>query len=188
MKVTVLPLLDGDVLDDVLEPLQGVAHAEQRVEAHVDLALAAGGDFVVHGLDGHADALQDFDHLVAQVDHGVGRRAGEVALLVARLVAEVGELFAAGVPAAFDRVDRVEGLVGAGGVADVVEDEEFRLRAEVGGVGNAGRLQVGFGLLGDEARVAGVAFLGDRVDDVADQAQGRDLDERVDLGGAAGRA
>jgi hypothetical protein len=158
MKVTVLPLRNRHVLDNVLEPLQGVAHGKQRIEAHVDFALAAGGDFVVGGLDTHADALQHLHHFVTQVDQRVGRRAGEVAFLVARLVAEVGEFFAAGVPDAFDGIDGVEGLVAARGVADVVEDEEFRLGTEVGGVGNAGRLQVGFGLPGQQSADRGCSL------------------------------
>ena len=39
-------------------------------------------------------------------------------------------------------------------ILDTVENEELGFRTEVGGVAQAGRLQVGFGALGDGARVA----------------------------------
>ena len=67
--------------------------------------------------------------------------------------------------------------------ADVVEDEELRLRTEVGRVGDLRVLQIALGALGDAARVAAVALLGHRIDDVADQVQGGDLGERVHEGG-----
>ena len=56
---------------------------------------------MVLALDLDSDFLQLQNHLVAQVVLGVGGRNGEVAFLVARLVTEVGEFFAAGVPGAF---------------------------------------------------------------------------------------
>jgi hypothetical protein len=49
MKVAGLPYL-FDVPDDVLV-LQDVVHVHQRGILHVGLALAAGGDLVVLGLD-----------------------------------------------------------------------------------------------------------------------------------------
>ncbi len=173
---------ESDVADDVLEPLQGVTHGKQGVEAHVDFTLTAGGDFVVRGFDAHADALQHLHHLVAQVDQRVGGRDGEIAALVRRFVAEVGELLAARVPGPLDGVNQVEGLVVGGRITDLVEDEEFRLGSKVSGIGDAGRFQVGFCLAGDETRIASIAFLGDRVVDIADKAEGRDLGKRVDLG------
>jgi hypothetical protein len=55
-------------------------------------------------------------------------------------------------------------------VADVVEDEELRLGADVDGVGEPVWSDVLLGLLGDVARVAAVGLAGDRVDhDVADE-------------------
>jgi hypothetical protein len=45
--------------------------------------------------------------------------------------------------------------------AHVVEDEELGFRAEVDGVADAARrLQIGFGLLGDRARVAAIGLAG----------------------------
>ena len=88
------------------------------------------------------EALHDEDHLRAQVLEVVHGRDGEVPLLVAGLEAEVRLLVAPGVPNALDRVDLVEGRALVLGEANVVEDEELGLGAEVDGVGDTGRLQV----------------------------------------------
>jgi hypothetical protein len=77
-------------------------------------------------------------------------------------------------------------LTGAGHVdlpLHGVEDEEFRLRAEVGGIAQAGRFQVGFGALGDRARVAVVALAIRRFDHVALHEQRGLFHERVDVRG-----
>ena len=113
---------------------------------------------------------------------------GEIAFLVAELVAEVGPFVAAGVPGAFDAVDEVVAGVLVLIVADVVEDEELQLGAEVGDVGDAGRLHVVDGLAGDVARIARVVLLGERVLDVADHGQRRVLAERIEEGGLRLRA
>src|SRR6185312_9486053 len=170
------------VLDDVLEPHERVGHLQHRQKAHVDLALPAGRHLVVQGLDVDPRLLQRRHHLGAQVDERVGRRHREVAALVVRLVAEVGELLAARVPAPLDAVDEVERLVRLRVVADVVEDEELGLGPEVADVGEARRLQVLLRLADDVARIARVRLLGDRIGHVADQRQRRILRERIELG------
>ena len=109
-------------------------------------------------------------------------RHREVALLGAGLVAEVRALVAAGVPHALDRVDHVERLVRPVLEADVVEDEELGLGPEVGGVGDAGRLQVLLGLLGDVPRVTRVALAGHRIGHEAVDHERLAGPERVDVG------
>jgi hypothetical protein len=96
-----LAVLAGNVLDDVLVPHQVVAHFQQRREAHVDLGLARSGHLVVLLLYGDADPLHRHHHFLADVVLRVGGRHREVALLVARLVAQVRPLIAAAVPDAF---------------------------------------------------------------------------------------
>jgi hypothetical protein len=109
---------------------------------------------------------QEQAHLVAHVGEVVDRRDREVAPLHPRLVAQVAALLdLAGVPHGGLGVEVVEALVGRGLEPHVVEDEELRLGAEVGGVGDPGRLQVGLGLRRDVARVAAVGLVGERVDD-----------------------
>jgi hypothetical protein len=62
----------------------------------------------------------------------------------------------------FGRVELEAGVVGGCLViAHVVEHEELGFGAEIDGVADAGRLQIGFGLLGDAARVAVVGLAGD---------------------------
>ena len=62
-----LAVLLGDVLDDVLVPLQRVGHLHQRQEPHVDLGLTGGGHLVVLLLHADADPLHRHDHLLADV-------------------------------------------------------------------------------------------------------------------------
>ncbi len=170
----------GDVLDDVFVFQDVVGHVDQRRKAHVDFALAAGGDLVVLGLDLQAALDHGEHHFGAQIVQRVGRRHREVTFLVTQLVTKIGLLVAAGVPGAFHAVEIVVAGVLGLIIADVVEDEEFQLRAEIGGVGDAGLLHEVDGLAGHVARVARVVFLGKRVLDVADHRQGRVLAERID--------
>ena len=179
-----LVVLLGDVLDDVLVEAHLVAHLHELVEPQVDFALAGGGDFVVLGFDVEPALDHRDHHLVADVHQGIGRRHGEVAFLVAQLVAEVGfalrRVILAAVPLAFFAVDVEVAAVGRLIEADVVEDEELGFGADEAGVGDAGALQVIHRLAGDVARIARVVFARDRVLHVADHAERRDLGERID--------
>ncbi len=83
MKVTVLPCFIGDVADDVFVEHHVVGRFDERVEALVDLALAAGGDFVVMALDVEAAGDHGLDHFGAQVLVMIGGRDREIAFLVA---------------------------------------------------------------------------------------------------------
>ena len=89
MNVAVLPCFLATFLTMYLYFEHVVGHLDQRGEAHVDLALAAGGDFVVLGLDLQAALDHGQHHLGADVVQRVGRRHREIAFLVAELVAEV---------------------------------------------------------------------------------------------------
>src|SRR5258708_11697772 len=127
--------------------------------------MAGGRDLVVLALDLDAAPLPRPAHLGAQVLLAVDRGDREVALLVARLVAQVGPLRgllavpvrlvgAARLPLALARLDLVVPVVRAGVVADAVEDEELGLGPEVRDVADAALLQILLGLLRDEARIA----------------------------------
>src|SRR5206468_12869633 len=65
--------------------------------------------------------------------------------------------------------DLVEAVVGTAIVGDAVEDEELRLRPEIGDVADAGRLEVLLRFLRDEPGVARILLLRNRIDDVADK-------------------
>ena len=90
MKVTVLPAFQAMFLTTYLYFSTLSASLQQRVEAHVDLGLAGGADLVVVHLDLDADLLELQDHLGLRRswNWSIGGQR-EVALLVARLVAEV---------------------------------------------------------------------------------------------------
>src|SRR5690606_13293094 len=114
----------------------------------------------------------------------VYRRNREVTALDARTVAAVGALeVVTGNPGSFFGVDLVHLAAHARAPLDAVEYEEFRLRTEQGGVGNAGGLQVFLGALADGTRVTVVALDGGRLDDVAAHDHGADIGERIHHGG-----
>src|SRR5690606_25367183 len=84
-----------------------------------------------------------------------------------------------GNPGSFFRVNLVHLAAHARAPLDAVKHEEFRLRTEQGGVGDAGGLQVFLGAHTDGARVTVVALHGGRLDDVAAHDHGADIGERV---------
>src|SRR5208283_4402987 len=112
----------------------------------------------------------------------VGRWAGEIALLVPQLVAQVRAFRAAGIPDSFGRVDVVVPRLGRLVVADVVEDVELGLRTPVADIRDAGALQVVLGLLGDVPGVAGVPLPRHGIPHATDHAQRGYLEDRVDVG------
>ncbi len=107
MKVTVLPYFLATFLMMYLYIiiLSAIVTRSSNLRSISD--WPAGGHLVVLGLDVHAAVDHRLHHLVADVHHLVGRRHGEVAFLVAQLVAQVRLLLAAAVPLALDAVDVV---------------------------------------------------------------------------------
>ena len=136
-------------------------------------------------LQAEAGLDQVLQHPVTQVDIVVGGSNREIPTLGADLVATVEAAVVlrrlAGVPPSRDRVDLVEGAVGARVEAHRVEDVELGLSTEVGGVGDPGALQVILRLAGDVARVARVGLEGEGVMHEEVQIQRLGLIEEVDL-------
>jgi hypothetical protein len=93
----------------------------------------------------------------------------------------------AGAPGRFFGFDLDEGTGHVGTPTHAVEDEEFGFRAEVGGIAQAGGLQVGFSALGDGARIAVVALAVGRLDHVTLHEESGLFHERVDVGGVGVR-
>ena len=131
-----LVVLIGDVADDVFIQHHVVGRFHQRVEALIDLALAAGGDFMMMALNVETAANHGFHHFGAQVLVMIGGRDRKIAFLVARPVAQV-VLRAAGIPAALFGIDEVVAGVLILIEAHAVEDEELGFGAEVGRVRDA---------------------------------------------------
>jgi len=167
-----------------MQQLVGLLH--KGAELGADLALASGGHFVVLDFHFNADLFQGLAHFRTQVVQRIGRRHREVATLHARTVAAVGAIqLGATVPGRLFGIDLEEGVAHFIGEADRIEDEEFRFRTEEGLLGDAGRLQVGLGALGDAARATAIGLHGGRVQDVAADHQGRIGVEGIHVG--AGR-
>ena len=124
-----LAVLIRHVADYVLVEHHVVGRLHERVVALINFALTAGGDFVMMAFDCEAALDHGRHHLAAKVLIVVGRRDREVAFLVARTIAEIVVL-AAGVPAAFFRVDEVIAGMLVLIETDVVENEELGFRAE----------------------------------------------------------
>ncbi len=119
----------------------------------------------------------------------VDRGNREVAALDGRTVAGTAAAFGllTGGPGRFGRVDLQVATRHVDAPFDGVEDEEFGFRTEVGGVANAGGLQVGFGALGDRARIAVVAAAVGGIDDVTGKNDGGFVEEGIDIGGSGVR-
>ncbi len=129
------------------------------------------------------DIQAALDHLLhhfgAQVLIMVGRRDREVAFLVARPVAQI--IFgAAGVPAAFFRIDVIETGIRRLIETDVIEDKELGFGAKVSGVGDARILQIHLGFLRDPSRIAVVVLPRDGIDDVGRHHDGFRFVERIE--------
>ena len=143
--------------------------------------MLGGGDFVVVFLDDRAHLRHRGQHLAAHVLRRILRRNREVAALGAHAVAEVASLVGGvRVDRQLGGVDLEAGIVRVGGEADVVEDEELGFRTEEGCIADAGRLQIGLGLLGDAARIAVVGLAAGRIENVAVEHSGRGGEERID--------
>ncbi len=146
-----LAVLVGNVVHHVLEYLGPVGALDQGGEEGTDFALTGSGDFVVVNFDRYTEALKGQHHGGTDVVQAVDRGNREVAALDGRTVTSAAAAFSllAGSPGSFGRVD----LQVAAGHVDVpfnrVENEKFGLRTEIGGVADAGGLQIGFSTLGD---------------------------------------
>ena len=151
--------------------------------------MLGGGDLVVVLLDHGAHVGHRLQHLAAHVLAAVLRRHREIAALGADAVAEVAALVGrVGVLGQLGMVELEAGVVGIGAEAHVVEHEELGLGADEAGVADAGRLQIGFRLLGDAARVAAVGLAAGGVENVAVEHQRRGGEERVHAGRWSGPA
>ena len=170
-----------DIHDHVLEDLVHVGTTHQGVEAGADFALSGGRHLVMVNLDRNAHFLQRFAHDGTNVLQAVDRRHRKIPALGSRTVSDVRilESLPVRIPAAFVRVDLVHATVHLVCPTGTVEDEKFRLRAEIRGVGDARGLEVFLSLLGDAAGVPRVGAHGGRFDHVATQQERRLGVERI---------
>ena len=178
----------GDVVYAVLQGLNFISLGNQGVELHADLVLTGSRHFVVVNLNDQAHFFHGVAHSGTDFVVVIARRNREVAALDGRAVALVAAFdILVGHPGALLGVDLEHRAGDVRLELDLVEDEELRLRADEYGVTDAGAFQELFGALGDGARIAVVALHGARLDDVADQDQGRLFGERIQHGGFVDR-
>jgi len=172
-----------DLVNNILVDLHVVGAAGQLFELHAEFVLCS-GHFVVVLLGRNTHFVHHGQHLGADVLCAIDRRNREVTALGARTVAQVaGFVFGTHVGRQFGAVEDETCVVRVGIEANIVEHEEFGFGTNVNGVSESTRLDVGFCLLGRHARVAVVAFAGDRVDDVAEDCHGGLSKERVHVSG-----
>ncbi|MNS82127.1 hypothetical protein D3C72_1158620 [compost metagenome] len=176
----------GHVVHDVLDDLRPVGALDQRAELGADFQLAGAGHFMVVHFNRHAHLFHQQAHFRTHVLERINRGNGEVAALDCGTMARVAAFeFQAGRPRGFFGLDLDERARHVGVPGHAVEHEEFGFRTEVGGVAQAGGLQVGFGALGQRTRVAVIALQVRGFHDVARQDQGRLFAERIQVGGRA---
>src|SRR6185312_16816444 len=89
-------------------------------------------------------------------------------------------IFGAGVIGAFGGVDVIVSLVHLRIETNVVEDEEFSFRAEIGRVADARRIDIFLGRLGDRTRAAVIGLARGGLGHVAEDRKRRLREERVD--------
>ncbi len=169
----------------VLQGLNFVSLGYQRVELNADFVLAGSRHFVVVNFDGQAHFFHGITHGSTDFVIVIDRRNREVTTFDARAVALVASFeVAVGIPGSLLREDFEHGTGDVGLELHFVKNEELRLGANKYSVTNAGGLQILFATLGDAAWVALIALHGRRLDDVANQNQGRLFGEGVHNRGA----
>ncbi len=168
-----------DIVHAVFINLHLVGHLRQRAEPGSQFVLAL-RHLVVMLLDRQAHLAHRGEHFRAQVAIAIHRRNREVATLHAGAMAHVAfRIVLHRGAGALDAVELVGAEIAAGAELHGIENEELGFRADDEGVTDAGRLQIGFHLLGGRARVARIALAGRGLDDVTDQDQARLGHERV---------
>src|SRR5476649_2205683 len=128
------------VPDHVFQVLRPVGALDQGRELGADFILASASNFMVVHFDWNAQRFQDQTHFRTHVLEAVYWWHWEIAAFDRRTVAAVAAFdVLAGRPGTFVRTDLDETARHVDFPANAVEDEEFWLRAEVGGIAHARR-------------------------------------------------
>ena len=117
----------------------------------------------------------------AKVLQRIERRKWNIAFFVPNMIAKIGiAVLAIRVPDRFRIVYREPGGMPFVLKAHVVEDKELGFRTEIDRVGDACGLQIILCPMANAAWVKPVAFSGDRIDDIGNQAQSLFVHEGID--------
>ena len=169
------------VPNHVLEFLRPVGTLNQGAELGTDFALTCASHFVVEHFNGNAHGFENHDHFGTHVMCGVDRRNGEIATFGAGAMSTVATFeLGARVPGSFVFFDGIEAVTGFVAPAHTVKQEELRFGTKVGGIAQAGCLEIGFGTLGNRTRVAVIRLAIAGFDHVTLQEQGGLFKEGVD--------
>src|SRR5258708_38841651 len=111
----------------------------------------------------------------------IERREWDIAFVVANMIAEIGiAVLGVRVPDRFRSVYREPGRMPCVLKTHIAENEELGFRSEINRVGDARGLEIALRPTPYAAGIQPVALLGNRIDDVGNQAQGLVLHERSD--------
>ena len=80
--------------------------------------------------------------------------------------------YSAGIPAAFFRIDFIEGITDRIIPTDIIEDKELRFGSEKSGIRNTGRFQLCLGALGKGTRITFITLHGIGFEDITAQVDG----------------
>src|SRR6266849_11194965 len=117
----------------------------------------------------------------AKVLERIERREWHIAFFVANMIAEIGiAVLAVRVPDRFRRVYREPGRMPFVLKTHIAENEELGFGSEIDRVGDARGLEIALSPTPYAAGIQPVAFLGDRIDDIGNQAQSLVLHKRID--------
>ena len=177
-----LAVLEGGVVDDVLDEHGRVGHLAHLAELRLDLELARAADLGVVILDGDASLLHAQAHLAAALV-GAVERLGNVVVALPR--DDDAAAVDVAVPMRLLRVEAHADLVRRDLPRHIVEEIEFKLGQNEHGVGNAAVTHILLRRAHDVARILIERTVGGIVDDhgIAGHRERRDLAERVDLRG-----
>src|SRR5579871_432651 len=174
-------ILVADITHDVLIKQYLVCHAGHGVVPHVDLGLARSPHLMMMDLDLYSCCFESQDDFRAQILHLVCRRNREIAFLEARPVGKIRHAaIAPAVPDALVRIDVVVAEIGALLKAERIEDVELDLGAPVAELGHTRVDEILLSLASDEARVPGISSPRNGIGYITDQAEGWNLEDRVD--------
>ena len=142
------------LVDAIFVDLKVIGHRRQRPVLQTELMLRRTHLVVVLFHLG-AHLRHGGEHFATHVLRRILRRHREIAALGAHPVTEIASLVGCvRIRRKFGRIDDKAGVIGIGTETDVVEDEELSLGTKGGGIADPCGNHIGFGLLGNAARIA----------------------------------
>src|SRR5262249_11533464 len=150
-------VVEGGVLYDVLKQENVIGSAEQRREPEIDFALPAARYFVMVHFRFDAHRLQILNDVRSQVVQRINWRQRHITFFCSHSITVI-PFPPSWVPKSFARLKVISGAVHVIVVADLIEDKELRLRAEIAVVRKTREPEIVLRACGDASRVHVVAL------------------------------